>query len=181
MDELQGPPPVRPRRIRRFSVTGLAALSLLVTQCAPPQCAPPAAPVTGLAPALQQVVDLTNQHRAEAGLPPLAVDARLNAAAQGMSNDMAAHNTILPGPGPHLGSDGSDPGQRISAAGYTWRAWAENIASGYPDAASVVNGWWNSSDHRHNMLSTDVTQIGVALAYSATGVAYWTQDYGRPR
>jgi uncharacterized protein YkwD len=182
MDALHGQPPTRPRRrIRRYSVTGLAALSLLVTQCAPTQCAPAPAPVTGLAPALQQVVDLTNQHRTESGLPALTVDARLNAAAQRMSNDMAAHNTIVPGPAPHLGSDGSDPGQRISAAGYAFRAWAENIASGYPDAASVVNGWWNSSGHRRNMLSSDVTQIGVAVAYSATGVAYWTQDYGRPR
>jgi uncharacterized protein YkwD len=172
--------PARPRRrIRRFSVGGLAALSLLVTQCAPPQCAPASA--TRLSPALQRVVDLTNQHRARAGLPALTVDARLNAAAQRMSKDMAAHDAIVPGRAPHLGSDGTDPGQRITAAGYAWWAWAENIASGYPDATSVVAGWWNSPGHRANMLSGDVTQIGVAVAYSATGVAYWTQDYGRPR
>lgn len=183
MDAPQGPPPHRPRRrIRRFSVTGLAALSVLVTQCAPTQsCAPAPAPATGLTPALQQVVDLTNQRRAENGLPALTVDARLNAAAQRMSSDMAAHDSILPGGAPHIGSDGSDPGQRITAAGYIWRAWAENIASGYPDAASVVNGWWNSAGHRANMVSTSVTQIGVAVAYSATGVAYWTQDYGQQR
>jgi len=62
-----------------------------------------------------------------------------------------------------------------------WRAWAENIASGFPDAASVVQGWWDSDGHRRNLLSTDVTEIGVAVSYSATGVAYWTQDFGRPR
>jgi uncharacterized protein YkwD len=177
----EAPAPRPPRRFRHYGITGVAALSLLVTQCAPPQCAPAPSPVSTLSPALQQVVQLTNDHRAQAGLPPLTVNAQLNAAAARMSNDMAAHNTIQPGPGPHLGSDGSDPGQRITQAGYAWRAWAENIASGYPDAASVVEGWWSSDGHRRNILSADVTEIGVAVAYSSTGVAYWTQDFGRPR
>jgi len=166
----------RPRRWRSYSVTGIAGLTLLVSQCAPAtQCAPPPASAPALSPALQQVVDLTNQHRAAAGLPSLSVDQRLVNAAQAHSNDMAAHNTMS-----HTGSDGSDPGQRITAAGYRWRAWAENVAAGYPDAPSVDQGWWNSPGHHDNMMSTAITQIGVGLAYSATGVPYWTQDYGRP-
>ena len=124
---------------------------------------------------MQQVVDFTNQHRAAAGLAALSVDQRLVNAAQAHSNDMAAHNTMS-----HSGSDGSNPGQRISAAGYGWRAWAENVAAGYPDAPSVDQGWWNSPGHQANMLSTSITQIGVGLAYSVTGVPYWTQDFGRP-
>ncbi len=166
----------RPRRWRSYSISGIAGLTLLVSQCAPTtRCAPAPAPAAGLSPALQQVVDLTNQHRAAAGLPALTVDQRLVNAAQAHSNDMAAHNLMS-----HTGGDGSDPGQRITAAGYTWRAWAENVAAGFPDAASVDQGWWNSPGHRDNMLSTSVTQIGVGLAYSATGVPYWTQDYARP-
>ena len=164
----------RLRRWRSYSISGVAGLTLLVSQCAPAtQCAP--APAPGLSPALQQVVDLTNQHRAAAGLPALSVDQRLVNAAQAHSDDMAAHNTMS-----HTGSDGSNPGQRITAAGYTWRAWAENVAAGYPDAPSVDQGWWNSPGHQANMLSTSITQIGVGLAYSATGVPYWTQDFGRP-
>jgi uncharacterized protein YkwD len=179
----QRPPARPPRRFRHYGITGVAALSLLVTQCAPPQCAPAAPPsaLATLSPALQQVVQLTNDLRAQNGLPPLDVNAQLNASAARMSNDMAAHNTIQPGPAPHVGSDGTDPGQRISAAGYVWRSWAEYIASGYPDATSVVQGWWNSDGHRRNLLSTAVTEIGVAVSYSASGVAYWTQDFGRPR
>src|SRR4051812_38326128 len=185
MDVGQERPPAARRRARRLRVTGIAAVTLLVTQCAPPRCAPPpapaAAPAPTLSPALQQVVDLTNRHRAEHGLAPVTVDGRLVASARRMSHDMAAHDTILPGPGAHLGSDGSDPGQRIATAGYAWRSWAENIASGYTDASSVVAGWWKSAGHRANMLDPAVTQIGLAVAWSATGVAYWTQDYGRPR
>jgi uncharacterized protein YkwD len=169
-------PRPRPRRWRNYSVTGIAGLTLLVSQCAPAtQCAPASASVSGLSPALQQVVNLTNQHRAAAGLPALTIDQRLVNAAQAHSDDMAAHNTMS-----HTGSDGSNPGQRISAAGYGWRAWAENVAAGYPDASSVDQGWWNSPGHQANMLSTSITQIGVGLDYSATGVPYWTQDFGRP-
>jgi uncharacterized protein YkwD len=167
-------PPRRPPRRRRYGVTALAGLTMLVTQCAPQQCAP--APSAQVTPTLQQVVDLTNAHRRAAGVAPLTINAQLNASAQGHSNDMAAMNTMS-----HTGSDGSDPGGRITAAGYVFRAWGENVAAGYPDATSVDQGWWNSSGHRRNMLDPNFTEIGVGLAYSTTGVPYWTQDFGRPR
>jgi uncharacterized protein YkwD len=170
--------PRRRHRLRLYSVTALAGLTMLVTQCAPQQCAP--AP-TGLSPALQQVVDLTNQHRDAAGLPALRVNAQLNAAAQRMSDDMAAHDTIQPGSRPHYGSDGTSPGDRIAATGYSFRAWGENIASGYRDAVSVDQGWFNSPGHQANMVSSNFTEIGVAVSYSASGVAYWTQDFAAPR
>ena len=62
-------------------------------------------------------------------------------------------------------------------SGYAWRAWAENIAAGQPDAASVVQGWMSSAGHRTNILNPGYTDIGVGLAYSASGVPYWTQDF----
>lgn len=169
------PLPTRPRRrLRRYSLTALAGLSMLVTQCAPQQCAP--APSGSVA---QQVVDLVNQQRAAAGVAPLAMHLALNSAAQRMSNDMAAHDTMYPAgqSRPHIGSDGTTAGQRIAAAGYAWRAWAENIAAGQPDAASVVQGWMSSAGHRTNILNPGYTDIGVGLAYSASGVPYWTQDF----
>ena len=48
---------------------------------------------------------------------------------------------------------------------------------GYPDAASVMDGWMNSPGHRANILSANVTQIGVGLAYAADGSPYWTMDF----
>src|SRR5215212_6221667 len=151
-------PRLLPTRQRRYSMAALAVLSVLVTQCAPQQCAP--APAGSVA---QQVVDLANQQRANAGVAPLRMHLALGSAAQRMSNDMAAHDTLYPAgqSRPHIGSDGSDAGQRIAAAGYAWRAWAENIAAGQPDAVSVVQAWMSSAGHRANMLDPRYTDIGV--------------------
>ena len=115
---------------RRLGAYGaIAGLGLLAPQCAP-QYAPAPAPASAPAPSgLQQVVDLTNQRRAEHGLGALAVHAVLNTAAQGHSQDQAARDTMS-----HTGSDGSNPGDRIARAGYRFSAWAENVAMGYPDA-----------------------------------------------
>ena len=164
------------RRFTRSSITGIAGATLLLGQCAPQQCAPAPAPAAAPSTALQQVVDLTNRQRAASGLPALSVDARLSAAAQVQSNDQAARDQMS-----HDGSDGSNAGDRISWQGYSWSAWAENVAMGYPDAPSVMSGWMNSDGHRRNVLSANVSQIGVGLAYAADGTPYWTQVFARPR
>ena len=80
----------------------------------------------------------------------------------------------------HTGTDGSNPGDRIARAGYRFSAWGENVAIGYPDAASVMDGWMNSPGHRANILSGNVTEIGIGLAYAADGTPYWTMDLARP-
>ena len=125
--------------------------------------------------ALQHVVDLTNAERARAGLPALGIDPRLMDAAQGHSADQAGRDTMT-----HTGSDGSSAGTRISRQGFTWRSWAENVAMGYPDAPSVMDGWMDSSGHRANVLSASVTHIGVGLAHAADGTPYWTQVFAAP-
>ena len=105
----------------------------------------------------------------------MSVDQRLTNAAQAHSADQAARDTMS-----HTGSDGSNAGTRISRQGYGWRAWAENVAMGYPDGASVTTAWMNSPGHRANILSASVTQIGVGLAYAADGSPYWTQVFAAP-
>ena len=66
---------------------------------------------------------LLNQERAANGLPPLSDRSRLILSATRHNLAMSAADTLshqLPGE--------ADPGGRIAAAGYPWRAWAENIA-----------------------------------------------------
>ena len=169
-------------RLTRRSATTLGAVgvtaALALGQCAPSQCAPAPAPAP-VAPAatgaLQQVVDITNVRRSEHGLPALGVNGLLANAAQAHSADQAAANTMS-----HIGTDGSNPGDRITRAGYRFSAWGENVAAGYGDAASVMNGWMNSSGHRANILNGNFTEIGIGLAYSANGTPYWTMVLGRP-
>ena len=168
-------------RLTRRSATTLGAFgvtaALALGQCAPSQCAPAAAPAPAHAPAgpLQQVVDITNAHRSQHGLPGLSVNGLLANAAQAHSADQAAANNMS-----HTGTDGSNPGDRIARAGYRFSAWGENVAAGYGDAASVMNGWMNSAGHRANILNGNFTEIGIGLAYAANGTPYWTMALGRP-
>jgi len=57
-------------------------------------------------------------------------------------------------------------GQRIAGSGYDAKAAYENIGAGYHTLAEAFSGWRGSPGHRANMLKRDVTQIGIAAAYS---------------
>lgn len=120
----------------------------------------------------QQVIALTNQHRAANGCGPLADHRALAAAAKRHNDEMAAHGNFS-----HNGVNGTDPGKRISEAGYAASRWAENIASGYGTADEAVAGWMKSPGHRANILDCRLVHIGVA--YNPSG-NYWTQDFGAP-
>ncbi|WKU08737.1 CAP domain-containing protein [Micromonospora sp. HUAS LYJ1] len=142
---------------------------------------PPAAPTTRAAVSgggggsqAQQVVDLVNAERAKAGCAAVTVNAKLTLAAQQHSQDQADHQTMT-----HTGSDGSNAGQRLDRAGYTWRTYGENVAWNQQTPAAVMQAWMNSSGHRANILNCAFTEIGVGVA---TGNGpYWTQDFAAPR
>ena len=171
-------------RPRRMGVYGAIAVAALMGSCAPaPGCTPVPppnpTPTTTLPPSTAssvqtQVVQIVNQHRAAAGLPALAVNTKLTAAAQSHSADQAARRTMT-----HTGANGSNPGQRMTAAGYVWRAWGENVAAGQRSATDVMSAWMGSAPHKANILSANVTEIGVAAVASSDGTLYWTMDLGR--
>ncbi|MEV0176119.1 CAP domain-containing protein [Streptomyces sp. NPDC050803] len=127
----------------------------------------------GLARTATEVVDLTNRERTRAGLPPLAVDPVLTAAAQAHSADMVARAFYS-----HTSPDGSRPWDRAAAAGSARRSIGENIACGQRSAAEVVEGWMNSPGHRANILKPDFTHIGVGFAGGGRAGTYWTQVFG---
>jgi uncharacterized protein YkwD len=95
-----------------------------------------------------EITALTNAERAKAGCPALTLDDRLSKAAQAHTDEMARRATLS-----HEGADGSNAGQRASAAGYTWNAVAENIAAGQPSPAAAVASWMKSPGHRQNILN----------------------------
>ncbi len=141
-----------------FGASALIAVGSLVPTIQ--QCAPPSQQ--------QQVVDITNQRRAEYGRPAVRVNSALSTAAQRHSEWQARNATMS-----HTGSGGSSAGQRIAATGYWACAWAENVAAGQPDAQRVMSSWMNSAGHRANILG-NYREIGVGLAYSSGGTPYWT-------
>ena len=88
---------------------------------------------------------------------------------------MAAHDYFS-----HDSLDGRSAGDRITAAGYRWRAYAENIAAGYPTPAAVVAGWIESPGHCQNLMNPTYRELGVGFAPSvgASFGSYWVQDFG---
>lgn len=120
-----------------------------------------------------QVIRLVNQVRAQHGCKPVTPEPHLTLAARRHSADMAKHDKL-----DHTGFDGSSPSERISAAGYHWRAWGENIAYKQDTPAEVMHDWMNSPPHRANILTCIFTELGVGLAPDSNGYAYWTQDFG---
>lgn len=127
----------------------------------------------GLGRTCAEVVELTNRERRGAGLPPLALDPLLTAAAQAHSADMVARDFYS-----HTSPEGSQPWDRAAAAGSARRTIGENIACGQRSAQEVVEGWMNSPGHRANILKADFTHIGIGFAGGGRAGTYWTQLFG---
>lgn len=96
----------------------------------------------------------------------------LTTAASRHSADMVARDYFS-----HTSPDGTDPGARITAAGYRWSTYGENIAKGQQTAAAVMDSWMNSSGHRANILNCAFKEIGVGKEDSSGGPV-WTQVFG---
>ncbi len=130
----------------------------------------PAEPLEEFEPSAteQEVIDLTNAQRKIAGAPSLTISPLLIQAARQHSANMAKQGVL-----DHT-LDNKDLAERLDDVGYAWHRCGENIACGQRTPAEVVNSWMNSPSHRDNLLSTDNTQIGVAVAVGTDGRRYWT-------
>jgi uncharacterized protein YkwD len=139
----------------------------------PARAKAPAAPAGG-GSAAAQVIALVNKERAKQGCRAVSADPLLTRAAQRHSADMKRRGFF-----DHTNPDGDDPGDRITATGYRWSTYGENIAKGQPTPASVMKAWMNSPGHRANILNCRFAEIGVGLVTS--GGPYWTQNFGTAR
>ncbi|QJS13455.1 sigma-70 family RNA polymerase sigma factor [Streptomyces argyrophyllae] len=119
-----------------------------------------------------QVVALVKKERAAAGCGPVTEDPQLDKAAQGHSDDMAARGFF-----DHTDPDGAGPGERITAAGYRWSTYGENIAKGQQTPQAVMDSWMNSPGHRANILNCAFKNIGVGV-HDGPGGPWWTQAFG---
>lgn len=104
------------------------------------------------------MINLTNQARAEAGLEPLVENAALTKYAQIKGQDMLdrdyfAHNT----------PDGKRPWQWIEKADYDYVYAGENLAMDFMSAEVVHDAFMKSPSHRRNILNPKYKDIGVAV------------------
>ncbi len=174
----------RRRRDQTILRLVLAVLALVAAACAAPsqtQTTPsrPAGPSPAIQGPAERMLARVNHHRARLGLQALTPEARLAAAAQSHSEDMAARDFF-----DHQGSDGAQANQRVLRQGYRYRVAAENIAGGLASPEATVDRWMESPGHRDNILLPDIRHAGVGYVFLSDdpGAAryrhYWTLTLG---
>ena len=115
----------------------------------------------------QAALCLLNAERAARKLAALAPDARLRAAAERHSRDMAKNDFF-----DHVTPGGIGFVERVSAAGFasSGASLAENIAWGTGSLgrpAMVVKGWMRSAPHRATILNPALRRVGIGIALDA--------------
>lgn len=117
---------------------------------------------------------MINARRTAAGLAPVRVDHRLQAAAESHSRWMARTATMS-----HRGAGGTDMVGRMRAAGYSACTANENVAFGQPTAEHVVQGWVDSPGHHQNILQRGMQHGAVAAIRDSRGTIWWTMLMGK--
>ncbi len=104
-------------------------------------------------------------------VPPLTWNNKLEWAAQKHSRFMRRRNVLG-----HAGQGGSDAGRRISAEGYDWISYGENVAAGYGSDEATIKGWLKSKGHCKNIMSPKFKEMGMASSGQ-----FYTQVFGARR
>lgn len=106
----------------------------------------------------EEVIRLTNEKRAAAGLAPVTLNPLLTQAAQAKGADMLAKGYWA-----HVSPDGTQPWKFISDAGYKYHYAGENLARDFASSQAAVDAWMNSPSHKENLLSARYKDVGVAV------------------
>jgi len=106
----------------------------------------------------EQVIEMTNQKRAENGLAPLTINGKLNEAAQRKAGDMFAFNYWA-----HNSPSGRNPWSFFNEVGYQYLYAGENLARDFMNSNSVVDAWLASPTHRDNLLNSRYQETGLAV------------------
>lgn len=139
---------------------------------APPQPTSTPAPTSApIIPAVQQPADitqaeqdifrLTNEQRAQHGVPPLVWSDTIANVARLHSQDMETRHYFE-----HITPDGMTLGQRLQLGGVSYNIAAENIAAA-PTADIIMDGWMNGPgedqpiSHRANILNPAFNKVGI--------------------
>ncbi len=115
------------------------------------------APVTSAEDAERRLFDLLNKDRARHKLPPLTADPAVAAVSRAHSREMYETGIVA-----HVSPRTGSASDRIHAAGINTAAVLENVARAY-GVGEAQDGLMNSPGHRANILSPDVTHVGIGV------------------
>ena len=142
---------------------------------------------TSMASLEQGVLVQINILRKQHGLAPVRLNSRLTAAARQHSQEMASRGYFS-----HNSANGSSFDRRIARyypmGGARYWAVGENLLWSSPsvDPTGALNMWFNSPEHRKNMLNPRWREIGLSAIHATTApgsyggreVTIVTSDFG---
>lgn len=104
------------------------------------------------------ITQQTNAARVARKVGALKTNPLLAKAAQAKAADMATKHYFA-----HVSPSNVTPWYWFKKAGYSYRFAGENLAIDFTDSEDVLAAWLGSPSHRRNLLSTNYTEIGVAV------------------
>jgi thermitase len=118
-----------------------------------------------------EMITAINAERTTAGLRPLALSEELMTAARIHNMDISSKDLFS-----HVGSDGSQPADRVRRAGFDATAVGEVLAMGSTQVPSVLAVWLSKAAQKEQFLRADLTHIGAhwTPAPNASIHNYWT-------
>lgn len=111
-----------------------------------------------------EIIRLTNEKRAAAGVGALRYNSALSQAARAKGAHMLQYDYWA-----HVAPDGTEPWKFFTDVGYKYRYAGENLARDFTNPNSTVDAWMASSSHKENLLSTKYADIGVAVVEGDLG------------
>lgn len=106
-----------------------------------------------------------NHERVAHGLRPLTMRSDLNTVAQRWAARMASNDRLMHNPS-------------LTTQVPNWQVVGENVGEG-PTIGALDTAFWNSPEHRSNILDRSYTDIGVGTTV-ANGVIWITVDFRKP-
>jgi uncharacterized protein YkwD len=146
----------------------IAALLALALAASPAALAAPSRPAVALSSLERSVLVQINALRAQHHLARLRLNAKLTTAARAHSEQMATEGYFA-----HESADGSTFWKRVQSfyTSSSWRFWSvgENLLWSSPDvdARGALKLWWDSPEHRKNLLDPRWREIGVSAVHAA--------------
>jgi len=122
-----------------------------------------------------RMLDSVNALRNAQGVPAVALNSQLNAAAATHSKDMSLQNRPW-----HFGSDGSSPIDRLARVGYQGGLVGENISESYETELETLAAWMQQPDTRATILAPKAGEMGFAWFQEPNGKIWWTLVMGNP-
>lgn len=105
-----------------------------------------------------RIIELTNQQRIQAKLPPLKPNPRLMKSAMLKAEDILKNKYWA-----HVSPSGVKPWYWFDKAKYNYSYAGENLAKDWDKDTDVIKAWLASEEHKKNIINKNYLQIGVAV------------------